>query len=134
MHGFYLSTGSRKSNPMYVHQVSAGYARALPVLVSPGKNHSGQPKPADHGHGRGPARPVVPPLPLKLQCLRPVRAQLPYLGKPNLGEVTDSGRARTDPTSAPVLQKEGKRGLAPWRAGSGGEGALRDRRRPSPPT
>ena len=70
------------------------------MFFSPGKNHSRQPKPADHGHGRGTARRVggSPP---PLNPLAGRACPLPYLPTPDLilGEVAKSRRARVDPTS-----------------------------------
>ena len=73
------------------------------MLVSPGENHSRQPKPSDHGHGHGTARPVmrsVLPSLFNSSACDLSTARLPLLGRPNSGKETDNSRgARTDPTS-----------------------------------
>ena len=97
------------------------------MLVSPGENHSRQPKPSDHGHGHGTARPVmrsVLPSLFNSSACDLSTARLPLLGRPNSGKETDNSRgARTDPTScAQENEREREREtVAPWRVGSGGK-------------
>ena len=88
------------------------------MLVSPGENHSRQPKPSDHGHGHGTARPVmrsVLPSLFNSSACDLSTARLPLLGRPNSGKETDNSRgARTDPTSCAQENERERR----WRRGA----------------